>query len=52
MGRYGRIVNVTSAAGLYGNFGQANYSAMKMAIVGLSNTLAKEGSSRNINVNP
>ena len=41
--RFGRIVNVTSAAGLYGNFGQANYAAMKMGIVGLTNVLALEG---------
>jgi 3-hydroxyacyl-CoA dehydrogenase/3a,7a,12a-trihydroxy-5b-cholest-24-enoyl-CoA hydratase len=40
---YGRIVNTTSAAGLYGNFGQANYSAAKMAIVGFTKTLAQEG---------
>lgn len=46
--KYGRIVNVTSAAGLYGNVGQANYSAAKMAIVGLSKTLAKEGAKKNI----
>ncbi len=33
----------TSAAGLYGNFGQANYSAAKLALVGFANTLSKEG---------
>ena len=49
--RYGRIVNITSTSGLYGNFGQANYSAAKMSIVGLSFTLAKEGAKRNIKVN-
>ena len=49
--RYGRIINVSSASGLYGNFGQANYSSAKLAIVGLSSTLAKEGASRNILVN-
>lgn len=48
---FGRIVNVSSSSGLYGNFGQANYSAAKMAIIGLTNTLAKEGSKHNINVN-
>ena len=48
---YGRIVNVTSTSGLYGNFGQSNYSAAKMAVVGLSSTLAKEGAKRNIKVN-
>jgi len=48
---YGRIVNVASAAGIYGNNGQANYSAAKLGIVGLSNTLAREGASKNIKVN-
>jgi len=41
----------TSAAGLYGNFGQANYSSAKLALLGLSNTLSIEGAQRNINVN-
>ena len=41
--KYGRIVNIGSGAGLYGNFGQANYSSAKMAILGLTNTLAIEG---------
>ena len=40
---YGRIVNVSSAAGLYGNSGQANYAAAKMGIIGLTQTLALEG---------
>jgi 3-hydroxyacyl-CoA dehydrogenase/3a,7a,12a-trihydroxy-5b-cholest-24-enoyl-CoA hydratase len=48
---YGRIVNTTSAAGIYGNFGQANYSAAKLAILGFGNTLAIEGANRNIHVN-
>lgn len=48
---YGRIVNVTSGAGLYGNFGQSNYSAAKLGIVGLSQTLAKEGDKSDIKVN-
>src|SRR5690606_12065175 len=48
---YGRIVNFASAAGIYGNNGQANYSAAKLGIVGLSNTLAREGASKNIKVN-
>merc|ERR1711907_418596 len=48
---FGRIIMTTSAAGLYGNFGQANYSAAKIALVGLSSTLAKEGASKNVHCN-
>jgi len=48
---FGRIIMTTSAAGLYGNYGQANYSAAKLAILGLGNTLAREGARRNIHVN-
>ncbi|WP_181779271.1 SDR family oxidoreductase [Pseudonocardia pini] len=48
---YGRIVNTTSASGLYGNFGQVNYGAAKMGIVGLTRALAVEGASKNILVN-
>jgi NAD(P)-dependent dehydrogenase (short-subunit alcohol dehydrogenase family) len=40
---YGRIVNTTSGSGLYGNFGQSNYSAAKLGLVGLTRTLAIEG---------
>lgn len=45
---FGRIINVSSAAGIYGNFGQANYSAAKLGAVGLTNTLAIEGQKSNI----
>jgi NAD(P)-dependent dehydrogenase (short-subunit alcohol dehydrogenase family) len=48
---YGRILMTTSAAGLFGNFGQANYGAAKMAVVGLMNMLAIEGRKSNILVN-
>lgn len=48
---YGRVINVASAAGLYGNFGQSNYSAMKLGLVGLTKTLAREGAKKNIHVN-
>ncbi len=48
---YGRILMTTSASGLYGNFGQANYSAAKLALVGLMNTLAQEGAKNNVLTN-
>ena len=48
---YGRVVFTTSSTGLYGNFGQANYGAAKMAMVGLMNTLHLEGGKYNIRVN-
>lgn len=48
---YGRIVMTTSSSGLYGNFGQANYGAAKMALVGLMQTLAIEGAKNGIRVN-
>jgi NAD(P)-dependent dehydrogenase (short-subunit alcohol dehydrogenase family) len=48
---FGRIVMTTSSSGLYGNFGQANYGAAKMALVGLMQTLAIEGEKHNVRVN-
>jgi len=48
---YGRVVMTTSSSGLYGNFGQSNYGAAKMAVVGLMNTLVLEGQKYNIHVN-
>jgi NAD(P)-dependent dehydrogenase (short-subunit alcohol dehydrogenase family) len=48
---YGRVVFTSSSTGLYGNFGQANYGAAKMAMVGLMNTLHLEGAKYNIRVN-
>lgn len=47
----GRIINIASVVGLVGNVGQANYSAAKAGVIGLTKTVAKEYSSRNINVN-
>lgn len=49
--KYGRVINTASAAGLFGNFGQANYSAAKLAMVGFTETLAKEGAKYNIIAN-
>jgi NAD(P)-dependent dehydrogenase (short-subunit alcohol dehydrogenase family) len=48
---YGRIVSTSSAAGIFGNFGQANYGAAKMGLVGFTNVLAVEGAKYNIKVN-
>ena len=49
--RYGRIILTTSGAGLYGNFGQTNYSSAKMGLVGFMNTIRIEGDKHNIKVN-
>tara|TARA_B110000503_G_scaffold141500_1_gene235267 strand:+ start:859 stop:1767 length:909 start_codon:yes stop_codon:yes gene_type:complete len=48
---YGRIVNTTSAAGIYGNFGQANYAFAKLGILGFTQTLAIEGARKGITAN-
>lgn len=48
---YGRIVVTTSSSGLYGNFGQTNYGAAKMGVIGMMNTLVQEGAKYNIRVN-
>jgi NAD(P)-dependent dehydrogenase (short-subunit alcohol dehydrogenase family) len=48
---YGRIVSTSSAAGIFGNFGQANYGAAKMGLVGFTNVLAVEGAKFNIKAN-
>ncbi|KAJ1933255.1 bifunctional hydroxyacyl-CoA dehydrogenase/enoyl-CoA hydratase fox2, partial [Linderina pennispora] len=49
--KFGRLIMTSSAAGIYGNFGQANYSAAKQALVGFSNSLAYEGHKYNITSN-
>jgi NAD(P)-dependent dehydrogenase (short-subunit alcohol dehydrogenase family) len=48
---YGRIVVTTSSSGLYGNFGQSNYGAAKMALIGFMNTIRLEGQKNNIHIN-
>ncbi len=50
-GRYGRIINIASVSGLTGNPGQANYSASKAGVIGMTRTVARELASRKITVN-
>lgn len=49
--RYGRIVFTSSGSGIFGNYGQSNYGAAKMGMLGLANVLALEGGPRNVHVN-
>lgn len=49
--RYGKVINTSSSSGLFGNFGQSNYAAAKMALIGFTETLAKEGAKYNIHCN-
>ena len=49
--KYGRVINTSSSSGLYGSFGQVNYSAAKLALHGFTQSLAREGEKRNIKVN-
>lgn len=49
--KYGRVILITSVNGLYGQFGQTNYSSVKAAMTGFGKSLAKEGARRNIKVN-
>ena len=49
--KYGRIIVTTSSTGLYGNFGQANYGAAKLSLVGLMHTLKLEGAKDNVKIN-
>lgn len=49
--KFGRIINTASAAGLFGNFGQVNYSTAKLALHGFTQALAKEGAKYNVRVN-
>jgi len=49
--KFGRVISTSSAAGIFGNFGQANYGAAKMGLVGFTRVLAVEGAKHNINAN-